>query len=313
MASAPAVPQLRLPGGQLTLPFRLVDDDITVQAAGPAGQQLALKFDTGANIGLLRRDTAGRLGLAPQGAQVVSGHGGSAELQVALVRGLRLGGVELPPYAAGIAAAPTGPAPGTPGYEYYQARLQGTHPPGLDDTLRKEGIDGLLGTVLLNCCVLRVDYRHQQLTLFDSATFEPQARLPAGTPALPLYRNSLPFTEVVVDGKLHGGAFFNTGTQPLFNLQAWALDREAMSYPVEGIATGMSIHGPQMFGIIRPAAVELGGLRLVQPATYLEMLGPGDAPDESLLASFGSAFFHDHVVTFDLARERVYIEADAKP
>jgi hypothetical protein len=74
------------------------------------------------------------------------------------------------------------------------------------------------------------------------------------------------------------------------------------------MASGLSIHGPQVFGIVRPGLVELGSLKLERPETYLEMLAPGDAPDESRMASFGSEFFHEHVVTFDLPHERVFVE-----
>src|SRR5262249_43835079 len=125
---------------------------------------------------------------------------------------------------------------------------------------------------------------------------------------LPLHRDALPYTGVTVDSKVRGGAYFNTGARPYFNLMIWALDREHVAYPVVGLASGLSIHGPQAFGIVRPDVVELGSLRLEHRLTYLENLAPGDPPDETRIASFGSDFFKEHIVTFDLPHEKVFVQ-----
>ena len=110
--NAPPVPAPELPGGQLTLPFRLHDDDITLDASGPGGRPLVLKLDTGANIGLLRRDVALALGCTPAGAQPVSGHGATGDLQLARAQGIRLGNIELPAYTAGVMSGGDIPQPG---------------------------------------------------------------------------------------------------------------------------------------------------------------------------------------------------------
>lgn len=306
-ASTPPVPSSQLPGGKLELAFRLHDDDITLSATGPDGSELALKFDTGANIGLLRRDIAARFGWQPQGALPVSGHGGSADLQFLRAGGISLGGVELAPYTCGVMPGLNGPLPGEPGYEYHEARIADEEN-SLDSRLREEGIDGLLGTSLLNSFVVHVDYPARKLTLYDPAVFDAREQLAPGYLDLPLHRDALPFTEVTVDSKLSGGAFFNTGARPYFNLALWALDEHKIMYPIESIATGMSIHGLQVFGIIRPGVVALGELELIEPYTFLESLAPGDEPDSARMASFGSEFFHEHAVTFDLHNKRVYIE-----
>jgi hypothetical protein len=308
LASAPAVVQPELASGQFTTSFRIVDGGITLDALGPDGQPLVLKFDSGANVGLLRSSSARRLGLTPVGAETVTGHGGATELQFARVGGVRLGPAEIPPYEAAVMpdTAAAGPQPGTPGYAYFAARLRDSGPT-LDTALGEDGVDGLLGTSLLNNYVVRVDYPHRKLTLFSAAGFDPRVLGSTAQP-LPLLRDALPYTQVTVDGKVQGGAFFNTGTRPFFNLATWALQRGQLDYPIEGMASGLSIHGPQVFGIVRPGLVELGSLKLERPETYLEMLAPGDAPDESRMASFGSEFFHEHVVTFDLPHERVFVE-----
>jgi hypothetical protein len=304
------VAQPELPGGELTISFKLIDDGITLSASGPDGRPLTFKFDSGANVGLLRRSVAQRLGLAMAGAEPVSGHGGTVELQFAQVAGVRLGAAEVPPFQIAV-TADTDPGelqPGDPGYEYYAQRLRAAGASGtLDTALGEDGVDGLLGTSLLNNYVVRIDYPHQQLTLYSATDFTP-ARLPATALGLTLHRDAMPYTTVSVDGKVEGGAFFNTGARAFFSVATWALDKQQVSYPVLGMASGLSIHGPQVFGIIQPGVVELGSLRLEKPLTYLELLAPGDVPDETRIASFGSEFFHQHVVTFDLPHERVFVE-----
>jgi hypothetical protein len=318
--SAPAVAQPELPGGQLSVPFRVVDDGITLDATvappaapaagspagAPAPLPLVLKFDSGANVGLLRRDSAWRLGLRPAGHEAVNGHGGTARLQFAVLSGVHLGAAEVPPFEVAVTADDGGPKPGQPGYDYYQARIK-DRSASLDGSLDEDGVDGLLGTSLLNNYVVRIDYAHRQLTLFGAAQFSP-ALLGAPAEELPLTRSALPFTAVTVDGTLHGGAFFNTGARPFFSLEQWALDRAHATYPLLGVARGLSIHGPQAFGIVRPGVVELGSLKLERPTTLLERQTPGEPPDDTRIASFGSEFFHDHVVTFDVPHEKVYVQ-----
>jgi hypothetical protein len=290
MASAPAIAVPALPSGRLSVPFRLVDDDITLDLRASDGKPLVLKFDSGANVGLLRFDVARRLGLAAGGSQPISGHGGTAELGLVKLEHLTLSDVELPPFSAAVIP-----------------QEQPGEPTSLTASLQEAGVHGLIGTILLNAFVVTVDFQAKTLTLYEAHTFAPETTVPGAT-VLPYYRNGLPYTNVVVDGKLKGGAFFNTGARPYFNLEVWALDREGLEYPIEDFATGISIHGMQLFGMIRPRQVELGGLVIKQPRTFLEMLGPGDPPEPSRMASFGSEFFHDHRVTFDLYHERLYVE-----
>jgi hypothetical protein len=114
---------------------------------------------------------------------------------------------------------------------------------------------------------------------------------------------------VDVDGKLQGGAFFNTGAQQYFTLSAWALDRSGLKYDIEDVATGYTIHGLSAFGIIHPKEVRMGNLVMQQPLTHVELLAPGETPNPHSIASFGNAFFQRYKVTFDLFRQVYYIES----
>lgn len=286
--ASPTVPSPPLPTVPYVVPFSYLNDTVVVKCTGPDGKTYKLELDTGANVGLLRRDVARRLGLEPLGDEEVTGHGGRAQVGYVRVEGMKLNGaVTLPPYPAAV--------------------LLGEE--GLDESLSNNGVSGLLGTFVLNNFVVQLDYRRRRMSLWPPGEFDPQRDLSPGYYAIPCVRDSMPYVMVDVDQKVKGGAFFNTGAQQYFTLSAWALDRAGLSYDVETFSTGVTIHGKSAFAMIRPAKVQLGQFVLENPLTHLELLAPGEAPNPHRIASFGNAFFQRYKVTFDLFGQYYYIES----
>jgi hypothetical protein len=72
----------------------------------------------------------------------------------------------------------------------------------------------------------------------------------------------------------------------------------------------VTVAGSKAFFAIRPGKVELGDIVIEAPDKHMELLAPGEAPNRSRIASFGSAFFQQYVVTFDPFHEVYYIEGD---
>jgi hypothetical protein len=287
-SAAPVVPSPQLPTVPYVVPFSYLNDTVVVKCTGPDGKSYKFELDTGANVGLLRRDVVRRLGLTPTGDEEVTGHGGRAQVGYVRVEGIKLGGaVTLPPWPAAV--------------------LSGDQ--GLDESLSGNGVSGLLGTFVLNNFVVQLDYRRRRMLLWPPGQFDPQRDLNPGYYSIPCVRDSMPYVMVDVDNKIQGGAFFNTGAQQYFTLSAWALDRAGLSYDVESFSTGVTIHGKSAFAVIRPAKVRLGQLVLENPATHLELLAPGEAPNPHRIASFGNAFFQRYKVTFDLFSQFYYIES----
>jgi hypothetical protein len=286
-ASSPQVLTPSLPEVPYAVPFSFMHDTVVLKCTGPNGKPLRFELDTGASVGLLRRDVARRLGLAPIGSEEVTGHGGSAKVAYVRVEGIKLGGaVDLPAWPAAVLVKDG----------------------GLDESLADANVSGLLGNYLLNNFVVQLDYRRRRMLLWPPDQFDPAKDLSAAHYAIPCHRDSMPYVDITVDGKLSGGAFFNTGAQQFFTLSAWAVDHAGLKYDVETISSGVTVHGYTAFGIIRPGEVSMGGMVIKQPTTNLEMLAPGEAPNPHSIASFGNAFFQRHKVTFDLFRERYYIE-----
>lgn len=288
--SSPPVAQPALPTVPYEMPFSFLTDTVVLPCTGPDGKAMRLEFDTGASVGLLRRDVVRRLGLKPVGKEFVSGHGGSASVSYVRVEGVRLpGGVELPAWPAAV----------------LQNGKEGT---GLEESLAGNSVAGLLGNFVLSHFVVQLDYRRRRVLMWPPASFDPARDLSPGYIAIPCKRASMPYVDVTVDGKLKGGAFFNTGAQQFFTLEAWAVEQAGLDYELERIGTGVTVKGFTVFGIIEPGEVRINGLTIEKPLTHLELLAPGEVPDPHSIASFGNEFFQRYKVTFDLYHEMYYIE-----
>lgn len=292
IGSSPEVPQPALPSVPYILPFSFINDTVLIRCRGPKGKIRKLELDTGAAVGVLRRDIAREIGLVLSGDERVTGHGGSASVMYGRAEGFVLEGqgydysVELPPWPAAV--------------------LSGNSV--MDESLKAKGADGLLGNFLMSNFVVTLDYRRKLVLLYPPDEFDPDKHLSEGYHEIPVVRDSMPYVQVVIDDKIRGGAFFNTGAQQYFTLSAWAVDNAGVTYKVEDFVDAITIKGYTAFGIIRPQKVQLGGLEIVRPRTHLEILAPGEAPNPNRIASFGNEFFNRHRVTFDLFHNMYYIE-----
>lgn len=302
-ASSPQVPSPALPETPLTMSFSFHNDNVVLKARSSDGQPLSLELDSGANVGLLRSDVATQLGMQPFGDEQITGHGSLVDVGYVRVEGLQLTDLdnstrtlELPAWPAAVLG-------------------QGA---ALEQNMRDSGVAGLLGNFVLNWYVVRLDYRRHQITFYPRESFDPAQYLSPGYYTIPVVRDSMPYCQVQVDGKIRGGAYFNTGAQYYFALHAWAIDAAGMLYKVTSLNSTVTIGGASISGNIQPGEVLLGDSSAGQLAlhgdaaqplnTHLELLAPGEAPNPNRIASFGNKFFQDHTVTFDLNRQVFYIE-----
>ncbi|MCB1219914.1 MAG: aspartyl protease family protein [Planctomycetales bacterium] len=286
---SPAVAMPELPSVPYQLPFSYTDDSILVSATGPDGQRLRFKLDTGANVGLLRRDVARELGCRLLGDEEVTGHGGKADVQYTRVSGLKLNGrIPIPDFPAAVL----------------------TDGGKLEESMENGNVSGLLGSLILNNYIVRLDMKRKRMYLYPPEQFDPDLHLGSNYNEVSFHRDSLPWVDIVVDGAINGGAFINTGAQPLFTLYAWAIDRAGINYEIENIGSGVTIHGRTAFYIIRPDEVKVGTTSIRQPLTFVENLAPGEEPKQSRIGSFGNSMFLERIVTFDLHHQKLYLEED---
>jgi hypothetical protein len=300
--SSPDVPAPDLGTEPVELGFSFLKDNVVLKAETPDGTALRLELDTGANVGLLRRDMAVKLGLAPVGDEQITGHGSMVDVGYVPVQGLKLVDIfdsnkkfELPPWPAAILGENA----------------------SMDASMAENNVAGLMGNFVLNWFVVKLDYRRRVMTLYPRGAFDPAKHLQPGYITVPVTRDSMPFCQVEVDNKIRGGAYFNTGGQYYFALHAWAIDQAKVVYEVKDLIRTVTIGGSGLAGTIEPGEVlvgdeSLGRLELRSAdkplKTYLELLAPGEAPNPNRIGSFGNGFFRDHTVTFDLFNQVFYIE-----
>ncbi len=301
--SSPQVQKPVLPEVPLTMGFSFLNDNVVLKAETASGTPIRLELDTGANVGLLRSDVAAEMGLRPFGDEQITGHGSLVDVGYVPVSGLKLVDIfdstssfELPPWPAAVLG-------------------EGS---ALEDSMAENNVAGLMGNFVLNWFVVKLDYRRRVMTLYPHGSFDPARDLQPGYVSLPVVRDSMPWCRVQVDGAIKGGAYFNTGAQYYFALQAWAIDAADMLYKVTGLHTTVTIGGQSLSGTIQPGQVLVGDPRLGtlelsstegNPLnTHLELLAPGEAPNPNRIASFGNQFFKKHTVTFDLDNQMFYIE-----
>ena len=290
--TAPTAPVPELPSVPYEVPFSFLNDKVVIRCLAPGGKRLRLELDTGANVGLLRQDTAEDLGLDLRNHGQITGHGGAADVQFVRVEGIRFEGsdrkygVDLPPWPAAVILEDD----------------------SMDNMLADNGVNGLLGNFLLHSFVVKIDYRRRVMSLYPPDEFDPDVHLGEDYHAVPVTRARMPYAQVTVDDKISGGAFFNTGAHHFFTLHAWAIDDAGMLYKIDAMTEGITIHGRTIFGVIKPGKVEMGDITIEEPQTHLEVLAPGEPPNRNEIASFGNAFFQRYTVTFDLFHEVFYIE-----
>ncbi|MEZ5338524.1 MAG: retropepsin-like aspartic protease [bacterium] len=288
--TSPAVEQPELSSVPYQLPFSYTDDSILISATGPGGQRLRFKLDTGANVGLLRRDVAEELGCRLLGDEEVTGHGGKAEVQYTRVSGIKLNGrIPVPDFPAAVLS-------------------DGGR---LEENMEDGNVSGLLSSLLLNNYVVRLDLRRRRMYLYPPDEFDPEQHLNPGYTGVDFHRDSLPWVDIEVDGSIRGGAFINTGALPQFTLYAWAIDRAGINYEIETIGSGVTIHGRTAFYVIRPDIVSVGDTSIERPLTFVEILAPGEEPKQSRIGSFGNSMFLERIVTFDLQHGRLYLEENS--
>ncbi len=257
-----AVPLLALPAPcprtrVAELPLRLVDGFPIVDAS-LAGQPVSLILDTGAQGLLVTPEAVRALGLPLNGMQRIYGTGGSREVPVVALPGLRLGGAPMPGLFAPVSTLPLD--------------LQ-TIPP----------LAGLLGATLLARFDLELDVANGRAALWTREDCPPPFE--GTTIALEISRAGEAFAPVRVNGEpllalLDTGSrttILNTATARRLNLQAppsanTAPGIDGARLPVEHVEARLALGSerPRAATIsIAPLQLERGDMLL-----GLDQLGP---------------------------------------
>jgi hypothetical protein len=281
-----------LPSGKMTVPFRLLNNHVIVDARVNGRGPFPFLVDTGGHD-IITSSTAASLDLQPEGKSQSTGAGDKTATS---------GYIAIQKLEVGDAAL--------------------THQIVLDLDFSPpdvEGIQlgGMIGVEFFERFVVQIDYGARTLTLIDPAHFGSVDRADAGTPVPFTFYSHMPQVEGRFDGRR---ALLNidTGSRAEVTLTAPFVASAGLlkSYP-NGIAItdGWGVGGPSHSYVIRASEIDLGTVKVFRPIAGLSSAQHGAFSDANYQGNVGSGLLKRFVATFDYESETLYLKpaADQDP
>lgn len=275
------------PGGRsaVTVPFRLINNHIYLQASIDGRPPQSFVFDTGAT-NFLDRAHAKSLGVAIAGALPGGGFGSDiSAVGLAKVASVSIGGLTLHDqvFAANDSTAWI--------------------------TLEGEDSAGLLGYEFAKRAVTTIDYAAGTITFTRPDAFTP----PAGTPIPFTFDAHIPMVEASVDG-VQGEFEIDTGARSALTLMHPFADAHGLAakYKATRIATtGYGVGGPSRALLARPGVLTIGPVSLANPVADLVMDTGGAAAEARTAGNIGGDILKRFTVTLDYGHQRLWLVPNA--
>jgi hypothetical protein len=276
------------PAGQdrVSIPFKLANNHIYVEAAidGQAPQRFL--FDTGATASLDYAHAA-MLGIKSEGTLPGAGFGeGTATMGMAHVRSVELGAFKL------------------------ANQVFFTE----DDTLfdRVEGFSfaGLLGYEIPKRAVMVIDYAKGEITLVRPTAFRP----PSGAVGVPFkFDEHIPMIEASVDG-IPGEFQIDTGSRSSLTLMGPFAEANHLAerYHATRVATaGYGMGGPARELLARAETLQIGSLAIKRPVTLIAGGARGAGAMTRTAGNIGGDLLRRFTLTLDYGHRMLYLQPNA--
>ncbi len=279
----PPPPDYRFASGAAStaVPFDLVNNHIYVDVRLNGRGPFRMICDTG-GMNVVTPTLAAELGLEPQGA--VQGRGvGEASEDVGFVPvgTLTVGGVTL------------------------DDQLFAVFP--LERMADVEGVplDGLVGYEVFKRFVVRVDYQHRHLTLYEPDHFRYDG---TGTVVPFTFAEHLPRIEGSIDG-IPGAFDLDTGSRSSLTLLAPFVERHGL-HRRSGIetVTGWGVGGPARGRLLRMGSLRLGDVEIPDVVADLSRQRAGAFTDPYLAGNVGGGLLKRFNLVFDYGARTVVFE-----
>ncbi|WP_242918640.1 aspartyl protease family protein [Caulobacter sp. CCUG 60055] len=265
-------------------PFTLAAEhiyvDVEINGQGP----FHFILDTGA-VNVLTPETASRLNLALERKVEAVGTGGTQSARETKVQTVRIGGATLRDQP------------------FYVIDL----PPAV---VASRPVDGLIGHGWLSRTPTRIDYAASKLTFYPSQGW----RYGGAAPATPLhFKGALPQVDAAVDG-VSGRFTLDTGSSGSLILYPAFVDKNdliARYRPKTEIMSAVGVGGPVFSLITRAKRLDVAGVSVDGPVTFLSRAKSGAAADARTAGSFGFGVLRRFTVTLDYAKGQAFFEPNA--
>ncbi|HEV2689722.1 MAG TPA: aspartyl protease family protein [Bryobacteraceae bacterium] len=290
---ADIVTRIRFTGGarEVVIPVEVYAEHIFVPVRVNGGETAWFFLDSGAGGSMVSKPWAEKAGLSFGGAMVAQGAAGSAGVALAKNVALSLPGIEVPAETVGVMDF-------SPAVPMLGRRFEGT-----------------LGYDVLSRSVVRVDYEHKKITMYEPDAFV----VPAGAAVLPVtFLGNWPLVAAKI--VLPGGApieikgFIDSGAGGLTLSTPFTKEHhvmESVSKTVSSSAFGAGGTSTRVAG--RIAGLQLGPYLLRDPVA-------GFSPDstDGILASadigalIGGRILERFTVTFDYPHRQILLEPNSR-
>jgi membrane-associated protease RseP (regulator of RpoE activity) len=267
----------------VTLPFRLLNNHIYVEASIDGKPQRPFVFDTGATD-ILEAGAAKALGIEIEGALPSGGFGDKiAEAGLAKVKSVSLGGLTLPDQVFTTETSP--------------------------GWIAVEGADssGLLGYEFAKRAVLSIDYAKRTMTFTKAEAFVP----PKGAAPIPFtFAGHIPMLTATLDG--FAGEFeLDTGSRGALTVMHPFAEANGLvgKYHATRTATvGYGVGGPSKALLARAGKLAIGPITIDAPVTEIVTDKGGAAAAARTAGNIGGDLLKRFTVTLDYAHQTLWLQ-----
>jgi hypothetical protein len=266
-----------------TVPFRLLNNHIYVEATIDGKGPYTFIVDTGGHT-LLSPHLIKEVGLKPIGEAVTSGAGeGHGTTGFVHVGEIAIGGVRLR-NQDGFAT------------DIYDKAIEGIP------------VDGMVGFELVRRMVMTIDYGRHTITFTRPDRFEAGAGSGVRVPFV--FYDHLPNVPGRV-GDLPARFVIDTGSRSELDITSpFVVEhrlRERFTKGTVGV-TGYGVGGPARSYVVRTPSVSTGSITIEDPIVDLSEARSGSFSDPNFDGNVGSGLLKRFVVTFDYARQFIYLK-----
>jgi hypothetical protein len=272
----------------VTVPFRLVNNHIYVQASINGSAPRAFLFDTGATD-FIEAAVAKALNVKMEGALAGGGFGdGIAKFGVARISSIAIGGLELKDQVFGV-----------------------DYSPGFSELEGRDGqFAGLLGYDFAKRAVISIDYERRLMSFTRPDSF-----------LAPMHAVEVPFAfnahVPMVSGELDGvaGEFeIDTGSRSALTLMAPFAKNNGLIekyHATHSAIVGYGVGGPSRALLARAGDLTVGGLTIYGPVTAIVTDKGGAAEATRTAGNIGGDLLRRFTVTLDYAKQLLWLEPNA--
>jgi hypothetical protein len=285
---APPADTSQWPAGQdsVTVPFKLINNHIYVQAMVNGRGPATFVFDTGAT-NIINQVAAKRFGITEKGALPTGGFGdGLASTGLAKVKSVSLGGFTL------------------------LDQVFTTTDPGGWTTIEGIDSDGLLGYEFAKRAPLTIDYEHGTMTFTKPAKFTP----PTGATAIPFtFQAHIPMVPAVIDGNA-GELELDTGSRGALTLMKPFADAHGLveKYHATILGTfGYGVGGPARGLLARGGSLVMGPVTVDAPVIEIAANQHGGGSETHTAGNIGGDILKRFTVTLDYQHQLLWLQPNA--